>query len=392
MTSENNVAVIGGGAIGSAVAYYLAKKNIDVSLFERGELASGASGANQGSVIIQFFQGHLLTLVLESRRMLTELPKELEYDFETEITGSIIVVGKKEQWDAVEANARALRKSGVGIQLIGGKELREFEPDFADDIPGASVCNEDLLLNPMKLVFGFARAAQRFGAKIYTNTEVSRINVKNGAVRSLETNKGRFETGTAVVACGAWSSNLGDSMRLNIPVRARKGQLIVTEPVRLAHWRNVVEADYLMTAYDYRAVSETEDRRLRLGVATSLSQSKSGNWLIGSSRELVGFDTGTNLETLQYIAGRAARFIPRLKNVNIIRTFAGLRPFCDDGKPIVGDVEGIDGLVIATGHHGEGIMFAPIMGRLVSEQIVSGTTSYSIDEFNLSRFHIDRPI
>jgi len=387
MIGSIDVAVIGGGVIGSSIAYYLAKENLKVSLFERGELASGASGANQGAVVAQFFKGRLLDLVTESKKMFRSLVYELGYDFEVDVVGSVICLDREDQWPVIEANAQELRQKNVSVKLISGKELRELDPDFAEDIPGASVCEDDLLLDPIKLVYGFALAAEKLGAEVNKFTEVRKIKLENGEVRSILTDRGEIKTNFIVNAAGAWSPIVGEMVGLKIPVRPRRGQIIVTEPVRLARLRNVLDADYLTTAFDLEAVTKAKDPRIKLGVAASLTQPRSGNWLLGSSRDSPGLDERTTVETLRYIARRAIRFIPKLENVNIIRTFAGLRPLSDDGKHIVGKVEGIEGLVLATAHHGEGIVFAPVTGKLVAELIKSGRPSLSIDEFNLSRFN-----
>jgi sarcosine oxidase subunit beta len=122
-------------------------------------------------------------------------------------------------------------------------------------------------------------------------------------------------------------------------------------------------------------------------VAGSYVQENTGNWTIGSSRDFAGYDNRVTMQTLKHMAKRATKFMPKLKDVNCIRTFAGLRPFCYiDGLPILSKLNNPQNFVIATGHEGKGITLAPITGKLISELIIEDRTSLSIDAFSFSRF------
>jgi sarcosine oxidase subunit beta len=385
MTSTD-VVVVGGGAIGSSVAYYLSKENMKVTLLERRELASEASGANIGGFCIQLETGTVMNLARESARMYRTLGPELEYDFELEPTGSYILMDKEDQWPVLEENAKRLwRQHAVKVDLLSGKELAEIDPDLAPDIPGASRSSEDFILNPAKVVFGFAEAARRLGAQINTFTQVEKICVENGKVKSVITNRGEIETRSLVVAAGAWSPYIGRMLKLRIPVKPRRGQILVTDPCPLGKIRYMIDVDYLVTAHNPEAVKTAPDPRIRLGVSSVLSQPESGNWLMGSSRDFPGYDKRTTIETLTFIARRAIRFLPKLRYANIIRTFAGLRPFSEDGLLIIGKVDEIEGVVLATGHQGEGIALAPVTGRIVAELVTDGRTSCPIEEFSYGR-------
>ena len=385
--SSTDVVVIGGGIIGSSAAYYLSKENVRVTLLERRELASEASGANMGGFCSQVMSDDVMKLAHQSAQMYRTLSAELECDLELDPTGSHILMDKPEQWPRLEQNAERLwRRHGVTVDLLSGKELVEADPDLAPDIPGASHCRDDFTVNPTRVVFGFAEAAKRLGAEISTFTEVEKICVENNRVKSVITNRGEIETRCLVVAAGAWSPDMGRMLRLQIPMKPRRGQLLVTETCTPAKIRFMLDIDYLVTGYDLAAVEMAQDPRIKLGVATVLTQALNGNWLVGSSRDFPGYDKRTTIETLSFIARRATRFLPKLRHMNIIRTFAGLRPFCEDDHFIIDEVEEIDRLILATGHHGEGIALAPSTGKLVAELITKSSTSSSIEEFSFYRF------
>jgi glycine/D-amino acid oxidase-like deaminating enzyme len=379
-----DVVVIGGGSIGASAAYYLSRKKVKVRLFERRELASEASSANFGGVPVQI--GECLDLTQASMKMFQDLASELEYEFELEHTGSYLLMDNEDQRPMVEANAKRLSERGIEVNMLSGKEVREIDQDISPDVVGGSRCLNGLIVNPMKVVYGFANAARRLGAQLDTCTEVVKIRTENSKVKSVITSKGETETKSVVIATGAWSPHLAAMLNLRIPVLPRRGQILLTEAYKLGKIRYLIDADYLVTGFNLEAVKKSQDPRIKLGVSSVLTQPKNGNWLLGTSRDFPGYDKRTTLETLTQVARRAIRFIPKLKHANIIRAMVGLRPFCEDGLPIISTVNEIEGLVIATGLHGEGIALSPITGKLVSELIVNGRTSMPTDEYSYARF------
>ena len=385
--NHDKVVVIGGGIIGCSIAYYLAKKGISVTLFEKHELACGASGSNQGGVPTQLFEPPLLDLVLESQKQFTEL-KELPFDFELDKCGSVICITEERQWPILEEHTRKLQRSGVNVSLKDGADLRELEPNLSEDVLGASICYEDFLVNPFKLTYAFAQAAEKLGGKIYEYTEVQKIVVENGKVKSVVTSKGKVKTDYVVISAGAWSLLLLKGIKnLRLPVKPQRGQILVTEAMPPCHFRQIIDADYLTTAFNPDIMRKSKDPRIKRGIASTLVQTKSGNWLIGSSRDFVGFDNRTTLSNLKLMVSRSLKFLPFLRYANLLRTFAGLRPYSADDLPILGEVAEVEGLLLATGHCGEGVTLAPITGKIISEIILKGKTSIKIDKFSYSRFN-----
>lgn len=378
MVASTNVVVIGGGVIGTSVAYYLSKAKMNVTLLERRELASEATGSNYGGLPLQ--TSHSPDLIRESARMYESLGSELGADFELEHTGSYLLMDNGDQLPMLEAHAKEMAQHGIQVDILTGRELREVDPDIAPDVPGGSRCPSGLIVNPMKVAYAFAAAAKRLGAQVNTFTEVEEVRVDNGQIKSVVSTKGEIETKFVVLATGAWAPLLGNKLNLRIPVIPRRGQIIVTEALPPGKIRYMIDADYLITSSSLEAVKASTDPKIRLGISAVLTQPGHGNWLLGTSRDFPGYDKSNTLETLTLIARRAVRFLPKLKHVNIIRTMSGLRPFCESGHPIISPVGGIKGLVLATGHHGEGVGLAPVTGKLVSE-IITGRPSMPIEEF-----------
>ena len=126
------------------------------------------------------------------------------------------------------------------------------------------------------------------------------------------------------------------------------------------------------------------------GEGISIEQTENGNFLLGSTREFVGYDKRTTTNGLQRIAAKTAGIIPALEQVNVIRAFAGLRPYTPDGLPILGQVADVPGFFMAAGHEGDGIALSPITGELIAQMIVTGKSDFPLDAFRISRFNVAR--
>jgi len=166
----------------------------------------------------------------------------------------------------------------------------------------------------------------------------------------------------------------------------RKGQILVTEPVERILKTIVADASYLGVKQGIEGLEPDTEEARKLGLSFTAEQTKDGNILLGSTREYAGFDTETTPEAIKTIARNAVEFLPRVSELDVIRSFAGLRPYSPDGLPILGTVKGIRGFYLATGHSGDGISLAPITGKLIAELVLDGETSMDISPFSLSRF------
>jgi sarcosine oxidase subunit beta len=389
MNEIADVVVVGGGVIGCSVAYYLAKKGVRVIVVERKEgLSGGASGANQGGCPLQLFESPVLELARESLKLYKNLAEEIGCDIEYENVGSLVCSVDEKQHPDMEKHFRNKQAEGINVRVVEGHELRKLEPTLGEDVVVGVEEWDSCTVNPFKVNYGLAYAARKLGTEFLFSSQVKKIETDKERIASVITDREKIKTNFLVNAAGAWASEIGKMLGLTIPVRARRGQIIVTEPVPLnERWRYILDADYLTTAFDLAAVEKSKDARIKLGVAGSYIQEKSGNWTIGSSRDFAGYNNRVTMQTLKYMAKRVIKFVPRLKDISCIRTFAGLRPFCyGDGFPILSKIKNLQNFVIATGHAGKGMTLAPITGKLIAELITESRTSLSIDAFSFSRF------
>lgn len=381
--------VIGAGIIGSAIAYYLAKQGSKVIVVEKKErICSGASGANSGGVPLSLWRhdSPTIELVKESVRLYKNLSNEIDYDIEYEKVGLITCETDEAQYAVLQEQAEGLRKKGINVQFVDGDEIRKQEPILEGNIISGLEDEETAILNPFKVTHGYARAAKNLGTEFLLSTEAHTIETDKDKVTYVVTDKGGIKTDFIVNAAGSWAPEIGKMVGLTIPIEPVKGQVIVTEPVALnKKWRYIMDADYLLP--HIASAEDTKDLKIRLGIVGSLIQEKTGNWIIGSSHE-ISFDKGITMQTIRCMARRAIEFMPMLKHVKCIRTFAGLRPHCYiDSLPILDKVDSPSGFIIATGHLGAGVTLAPITGKLISELIIENKTSLPINAFAFSRFN-----
>lgn len=383
---DADVIIVGGGIIGCSVAWQLSKLGKQVLVLERTDVASGSAGATDGVVGYHTKKpGQQMDLAVQSiemfRTLNEQLGEDVEYGFEA---GGMQPVEDKMQWDILSEIVEQQRKSGVDIRMISKDEARKIEPQLADDIYGALYSPTGGKVNPLKLTMAYARAAKRLGAKIQTNTNVTGFLIEDGTVKGVQTDKGEYHADVIVNACGSWAGKVAKLAGLDLPIKPRKGQLAVTEPIGPFMQATVQCARY--NVIKFRPETIKDQNILRLGTSLSIEQTENGGLIIGGTREFADYEGENTFEAIELMLHRAARFFPALKDVSVIRFFSGFRPYTPDGMPLLGPVKTLKGFFMAAGHEGDGIALSPITGKLVAEQIVYGKSSYDIDAFSPNRF------
>ena len=390
LPSKAEIVVIGAGIIGTSIAYHLAKRKIGVVLLEKEGIASGTSSSCEGSILLQAKKpGIHLRIALESASKFKELTEELDFNIEYRNNGGMIVITNNQELEAMKKFVKEQKKAGLNITLLDHKETLEKEPELSQEIIGSSYSPLDAQVNPIYLTFAFAAAAKRFGAKIFTYTQVIDIKTKSNRVIAVCTKKGNISTNIVINACGIYAPEIGKMVHIDIPIQPRRGQILVTEVIpNLVNSSVINSAGYIAIKFNPTLINDTRFSIMN----TSLDPTANGNILIGSTREFAGFNKSVTYKEMCKIAQDNVKIVPRLKNICIIRAFAGLRPYTTDGLPILGEVKRIKGFIIAAGHEGDGVALSPITGELISEIILEGKTHIPIDDFRLERFYEDEKI
>ena len=378
MSSASDVVIVGAGIVGCSTAYFLTGQGASVTLVDRGEVSGETTGLGEGNALCSDKDaGPELDLAVAGLALFDELEELCGESARIRRKGALIVHPDAGTWAAEPARLERLRAAGVRAELLTPEEVRELEPRLTGEIHGALYAPDDLQCDPRAIARSLAGHAARQGASIRTHTEVAAIEPGRGV---------RFADGSAlaadtvVLAAGPWSAPLAASAGLHLPVEPRKGQLTRLrlprpDPGFLRH--KIVDGSYLAS------VAETDSGRQ---VSTVTETTWDGHVIVGSTRELAGFDPSVDHALARAVQDRAARLVPGLARLEPDETWVGFRPWLPDGLPAIGR-SSVDGLWVATGHEGAGVVLGPITGRVLAEAI-AGEATVRVPALDPDRFRV----
>jgi len=386
--SAYDVVIIGGGVIGTSCAYYLVEKGYSVALVEQGDIASGTSSHCDAEAMLTDKQpGADAALGYASIMIFKELASKFSYDFEFKQKGSLYLCESDLEMEIASEYIRQLQSEGYPVRMVDAKELPEIEPYLAKDLKGgfwSDVCSS---MSPYKLCYAFVEEAKPKGLAVYTHCKVQGIKLDNkGAVSGVVTDNGDIAAKYVVNCAGVWAPEIGKMVGIDIPIIPRKGVILLTEKTFPICHQKVQEYGYMITKFQNDIERDIDPVVKEYNVAFTLEASHDNNFLLGSSRNFVGYGIQAEIEVVHAIAKRGIRFFPVLKEVNCIRAYAGLRPYVPDHLPIISEVSEVPGFYIAAGHEGDGISMAPITGKLISQMIAGEKTDLDVSVFSFSRF------
>lgn len=348
-SSGPSVIVVGAGIVGAACAAELAEAGCAVTVVEAAFPGAGATGAAMGHVVVMDDSPAQLALTTLSRALWTARAASFPAAVEDERCGTLWVAADEEERAHVRAKADLYAAHGLAAHVLDDRALREAEPELRQGLAGGLLVPDDRVLYPPAAARLLLDEAVARGARVEAGAPAEAVEPRRARVGG-----GWLEADAVVVAAG------GDSPRLlpGLPVVPRRGHLVITDrcPGFLRH--QVVELGYLKSAHRMTAES----------VAFNVQPRATGQVLVGSSRELVGWDDAINRELAARMLRRAFCYMPRLAALPAIRTWVGFRPATPDKLPLVGWWE--DGLLVAAGHEGLGVTTAPATGRLVADLLL----------------------
>ncbi len=367
-TMEAPVVIIGGGLVGGATAYYLARRGIQSVLLEKSPIGAGASARSAGGVRAQCRNGLERRLAMASIELWVGLEAELGVEMEYTQGGNIRLATTEARMAQLRAEAEEELADGLMVEVWDRNQLQRRAPYLSDLFIGAKYCATDGIANPILATWGFALAAGRAGATLLTHAEAVDIEVQGGQVTAVLARQGdedlRIETPRLINCSGAWSPPLARSLGIEIPVEPARNFIGVTQPIPPLFTEFLSSHDLRLYARPART------GHIHLGAVGTTSGT---------------FDQGTPAEALAHLA-RGALMVPTLRSSNFLRTWAGTLAMTPDHLPIIGPVDGIQGYLLATGFSGHGFCLGPIAGKLLSELVLDGESSISLEALNLSRF------
>jgi glycine/D-amino acid oxidase-like deaminating enzyme len=356
-----DVVVVGAGIVGAACAAALARSGLHVCVIDRADPAAGSSSSGEGNLLVSDkLPGPELELALHSLALWREFAQTSETSFEFEGKGGLVVAASAGELAVLHDVAAGQHHAGVRTQRITAAELPELEPYLARDLAGGVFYPDDCQVQPMRAVRALLRSAVRDGAQIVTGCDVVGVQRGGDRVTGVRTSRGVMAVSALVIAAGAFSADVARLVGVELEVVPRRGHVLVTEPLPPMVRHKAYEAGY---------VADVESDEAGLLSSSVVEGTQSGPILLGSTRELAGWDRRFDVRAATLIAQRAVRLFPFLADVRIIRGYLGFRPATPDHLPIIGTCPAAPGVWFATGHEGAGVGLSMATADLIRAQI-----------------------
>ncbi len=371
--------VIGAGVVGAACALAAVEAGLAVTVVDRGSIAGGTTGAGEGNILVSDKEpGAELELAMASNGLWRELASRLDHDVELETKGGLVVTSAAEELAALHALAAQQASAGVRIEPVDADQLPTYEPYLRRGLPGGVFYPQDLQVQPMLAAAAMLHAAHWLGAQVRTGTEVTAIlRRSDGAVCGVDCAGVKLAAGCVINAAGTWAGSVAALAGAQIPVRPRRGFILVTAPAPTLVLHKVYNAGY---------VTDVASAAASLQSSAVVEGTRSGTILIGATREIVGFERDLSLLALQRLAAQAVELFPVLAKIDVLRAYQGFRPYSPDHLPIIGADPIVAGLFHACGHEGAGIGLAPVTARLVVDAILGRPPVVDPTPFTPGRF------
>ncbi len=369
MNRHCEVLIIGAGIVGCALAESLARNGLAVTILEAGVIGGGCTAAGMGHLVALDGSPAEWALSLAGVQRWQVRAHALPAAAEYRECGTLWLASSAAEMNEAERKAALYTNYGVSCQLLTAEALYQHEPELAPGLAGGLLVQDEAVMYPPAACQWLLERAQAMGAQLL-----------RGRAQRLEQDGVRLEDGRClrarqiVVAAG----NQSRQLLPELPLQPRKGQLVITEryPGKIHH--QLVELGYLQSAHGNAGES----------VAFNVQPRATGQLLIGSSRQFA--DTGLADEIdwplLQKMLARAFHYLPGLRSLQAIRTWAGFRPATPDKLPLLGPLAGHPGVWLATGHEGLGVTTALSSAELLSSLMIGLPPSIDPRPFDPNRF------
>lgn len=365
MKHTADVVIIGGGIVGASVAFHLAERGCtDVVVVEReAEQGLGSTGKATGGVRAQFATAINIRMSRYSIDFFTRFEEATGHACGYEPAGYLFVATSVAQFDYLkQTRARQLAEGLTNVELVGADDIARRVPGLrTDDVVGGSFCQTDGFIAPLKVMHGFTSRAVERGVRVWTEAEVTDIEVEGGRVAHVETTRGRISTRAVVNASGAWAAQTARLAGVEIPIVPLRRQLVSVKPAAPVPAGLPMVID-MSNGFHFRP----EARELASpGVLLA--------W--PDDAETPGFKTDFDPAFTEKVLQRARERVPNLvagATLNASRCRAGLYELTPDHHAIIGEAPGVGGLFLANGFSGHGVMHSPATGRLLAELILDG--------------------
>lgn len=367
MSDAWDVVIVGAGIVGSACALECARGGLRTAVVESKGVGSGATAAGMGHIVVMDDSPAQMALTHYSQTLWADLSEHLPDNVEYEACGTLWVAADEEEMQEVRRKSATYASAGIATQILDAQMLAEAEPHLRRPLAGALLVPSDAVLYPPCAAAYLLGEAIRLGARLYSRKALS---AKRGNV--LLDDGTELHTARIVNAGGADAGELF----LGLPIKKRKGHLVITDryPGFVRH--QLVELGYLKSAH-----SVTSD-----SVAFNVQPRRTGQVLIGSSRQYNAEDSAVDAQILNAMIERAQLYMPEIAALSAIRVWTGFRAATPDKLPLIGPSPDDESLFLAAGHEGLGITTSLGTAALLADHLQSLPTKIPIEPYLPKRF------
>jgi sarcosine oxidase subunit beta len=364
MTNTADVVIIGGGIVGSSIAYHLAEAGCtDMLIIEREDRQGmGSTAKSMGGVRAQFATPINIRMSLYSIDLFSKFEEATGHTAGYRPQGYLFVATSERQLDYLKANLRQQQACGVtNAELVTREDIVKTVPQLiADDVTGGSFCPTDGFVDPYSVMTGFSKRARERGARLWLETEVTGIDVDQGKVNGVNTSRGYVSTRSVINAAGPWAAGVAKLAGIEIPVEPLRRQIVKTEPFESLSSRLPMVID-MSSGFHFRP--------------------EGSSFLLAwpDPEQTHGFRTDFDYGFIEKILTRAVNRVPVFADVEVNprRCWAGMYEMTPDHHAIIGAAPGVEGMFLANGFSGHGVMHSPATGKIVSELIMEGSSSFA---------------
>lgn len=369
VTPTYDIVIVGAGIVGAACAMECARSGLKVLVLDRGPIGGGSTASCMGHIVVMDDSPAQFALTTYSRQRWQDLsdgfPDEVEYN----PCGTLWVAADEEEMAEVERKSHFYKQNDVRCLTLGWRELASEEPNLRPGLVGGLRVVDDAVVYPPYAAWYFLYTAKRYRAEIQTGVAVRQL-LPDGVAQLADGSQ--VSAAVLLNAAGCWSGELSPGL----PVRKRKGHLVVTDRYPRFARHQIVELGYLKSAH-----SVSKD-----SVAFNVQPRKTGQMLIGSSRQFDSEQTDVEFPMLTRMLRRACEYMPAIRDLSSLRCWTGFRPATPDKLPLIGPHPTQDRIWFATGHEGLGITTALGTAKLVADMVMKRPTDIPAAPYSPARF------
>ena len=373
LPARAEVVVVGGGAVGTSIAFHLAEEGVGVCLVERDALSSGSTSRAAGGVRTQFSDPLNIAIGLRGVEAFTRFAERPGGEIDFDQVGYLFLLDREEDVAIFEQSVALQNELGVPSRLVEPAEAATLSPLAGlDGVLAATFCPIDGHASPEAVAQGYAAGARANGATVVTGCAATAVDVEDGAVTGVSTDQGTIETTTVVCAAGVWSPKLARTAGVDLRVEPVFREVVTTAPVAGLPERVPLTVDFTTGFYFHR-----EGPGLLIGMADRDQEP--------------GFDAPTDPDWLQHVTEVAARRAPAFLDMGIAHGWKGYYEVSPDHNGLVGESAEIARFLYATGFSGHGFMQAPAVGEIVRDLVLGREPFVDVAPLSAERFALQAP-